>query len=646
MQRRRIATKTEPTGWVTAVPRRTPRHRSLATLVVLLGLVLGAQALRAPSANAAGFVPVTGSGSFWSSNALNQWRSDVSTLYGMAVNFSADDVTNGRDEFRAGQVDFAVSDIPYGGSEGGVPDPPPARAFGYLPIVAGGTVFMYNLKISGQRVTNLRLSGETIAKIFTQQITNWADPAIKADNPGLALPARSIVPVVRADSSGPSEQFTSYLASQYPAIWDGYCHRAGREITPCGPTSGYPLSDGMLAKAGSRGVAGFVAQDSGEGAITYVEYSYARSTGFPVAKVLNAANYYVEPTSGNIGVALLSARLRPDFTQDLTQVYVDPDPRAYPLSSYGYMIIPKSATANFSTDKGRTLSEFAYYSLCEGQQQAAALGYTPLPVNLVQTAVDQVNQIPGATQKVNGDDLRSCHNPTLSADGTDLLTDTVPQPPPCDFTAAPTPCATGTGSATTPTATTTALQVSPGSPAANTVETLTATISPPGVAGSVQFQDGSGRIGGPVAVSGDSASTTTTLAPGAHSLTAVFTPTDQTGAQGSTSAAVSTVVSAPPGAKPTATTFMVTPSGSVIQGTPVILVAQVRPTNVAGMVQFKDGATELGMPQPVLGGLALTVTSKLSKGTHSLTAVFTAANQAAFGPSMPPPVSLNVIGLS
>jgi phosphate ABC transporter phosphate-binding protein len=629
-----------------AMPQRTPWHRPLVALVTLLGLVLGMQALLAPDAGAAGFVPVSGSGSTWSSNALDHWRRGVSDLYGMAVNFSADGSTNGRDEFRAGQVDFAVSENPYGGSDGGVPDPPPARAFGYLPIVAGGTAFMYNLKIGDQRVTNLRLSGETIAKIFTQEITTWADPAIKAENPGLALPARSIVPVVRADSSGPTEQFTSYLASQYPRIWDGYCHRAGRELTPCGPTSSYPLSDGMQATVGSRGAAGFVAQDSSEGAITYVEYSYARSAGFPVAKVLNAANYYVEPTSGNVGVALLSARLRPDLTQDLTQVYVDPDPRAYPLSSYSYMIIPKSVTANFSTDKGRTLSEFAYYFLCEGQQQAAALGYTPLPVNLVQTAVDQVNQIPGATQKVNGNDLRNCHNPTLSADGTDLLMETVPQPPPCDFTAAPAPCATGTGGTTTPTATATALRVSPGSPsAANTVETLTATISPPGVAGSVQFKDGSGSIGGPVAVSADSASTTTTLAPGTHSLTAVFTPTDLTGTHGSTSAAVFAVVSAPPGAKPTATAFMVTPSGSVIQGTPVILVAQVRPANATGTVQFKDGDTELGMPRPVIGGFALTVTSKLTKGTHSLTAVFTAADQA-FGPSAPPSVPLTVIGLS
>ena len=57
-------------------------------------------------------------------------------------------------------------------------------------MTAGGTAFMYNLKINGQRVTNLRLSGENVAKIFTGVITKWNDPALEADNPGLDLPDR------------------------------------------------------------------------------------------------------------------------------------------------------------------------------------------------------------------------------------------------------------------------------------------------------------------------------------------------------------------------------------------------------------------------------------------------------------------------
>ena len=74
---------------------------------------------------------------------------------------------------------------------------------------------MYNLKINGQRVTNLRLSGENVAKIFTGAITKWNDPAIQADNPGLGLPARKIVPVVRSDGSGSSAQFTRWMINQH-----------------------------------------------------------------------------------------------------------------------------------------------------------------------------------------------------------------------------------------------------------------------------------------------------------------------------------------------------------------------------------------------------------------------------------------------
>jgi phosphate transport system substrate-binding protein len=406
----------------------------------------------ASSAGAAsGYVPISGSGSTWSMNALDQWRRNVASLYGISINFSPNGSTNGRSDFRNGQVDYAVSEIPYGLTDGGVLDQPPARAFGYMPIVAGGTSFMYNLKIGTKRVTNLRLSGSTIAKIFTQQITKWDDPAIAADNPGLALPQRPIVPVVYSNGSGTTAQLTAWMASQYPAIWDDYCHRNGRNLTPCGFTSFYPLGPGMEAKAQSQGVSGFVAQDSSEGAITYVEYSYARNAGFPVAKVLNKANYYVEPTAGSVAVALLKAQIHPDLTQDLSQVYVDTDRRTYPLSSYSYMIIPKDTSpgSRFSTEKGRTLSEFAAYFLCEGQQQADILGYSPLPINLVQDGVDQINQIPGSTKRLDRNNLARCNNPTVSPDGGNKVAEDAPQPSECDRLGASQQCNTPTGGAKT-----------------------------------------------------------------------------------------------------------------------------------------------------------------------------------------------------
>ncbi len=427
-----------------------------AALLAVLTILAGMQALLAPSASADSYVPISGSGSTWSSNALDQWRRNVANNNGITVNFSANGSTSGRNEFSRGLVDFAVSEIPYGLTDGGQVDYPPQRKFGYMPIVAGGTSFMYNLKIGNKRVTNLRLSGEVITKIFTQQITNWSDPAIKDDNPGLALPARKIVPVVRSDGSGTTAQFTAWMASQYGSLWDDYCHRAGKNLTPCGFTSFFPSLNGVNAKAGSQGVAAFTAQASSEGAITYVEYSYARNSGFPIAKVLNKAGYYIEPKATSVAVALTKAKINPtDLTSDLSSVYVDTDPRTYPLSSYSYMVIPKDTTSNFNTEKGKTLSDFAYYFLCEGQQQADSLGYSPLPINLVAAGVDQVDQIPGSTHKLKSDSLAGCRNPTVSPDGTNLLAKNAAQPDPCDRKGAGTQCAAGPGGApNTPTSST------------------------------------------------------------------------------------------------------------------------------------------------------------------------------------------------
>jgi len=61
-----------------------------------------------------------------------------------------------------------------------------------------------------------------------------------------------------------------------------------------------------------------------------------------------------------------------------------------------------------------------------------------------------------------------------------------------------------------------------------------------------------------------------------------------------------------------------------------------------GTVQFKDGDTNLGSPATVMNGTALTITSTLSAGTHSLTAVFTPTDTTNFSASMSPPVLLPV----
>ena len=423
----------------------------ISSIVVLLGVMLG---LASSPAAAETYFPITGSGSTWSQNALDQWRRNVYSNYGITVNYTGVGSSAGRRDFIAKTVDYAVSEIPFQShpEDGSQPEVPTTK-FAYMPIVAGGTSFMYNLQIGGKRVTNLRLSGETITKIFTGVITNWNDPAIAKDNPALQLPNKVITPVVRSDGSGTTAQFTLWMSKKQTSLWNAFCKKVGR-ATPCGLTSQYPNYSGFKSQSGSNGVAGYVSQDYGQGAITYVEYSYALKSGFPVVKVLNHSGYYVEPTAQSVAVALLQAKINenPKSTDYLTQildgVYDNSDPRAYPISSYSYMIVPTEVAGTFSLQKGKTLGAFAHYMLCEGQQQAGALGYSPLPLNLVQAGFKQIARIPGASNAANVD-ISKCNNPTFKpgdAPGHNLLANTAPMPQDCDKEGT-TQCDTGSSTA-------------------------------------------------------------------------------------------------------------------------------------------------------------------------------------------------------
>ncbi|MGW2688733.1 substrate-binding domain-containing protein [Streptomyces sp. NPDC001414] len=413
---------------------------SILTPLTVIGLT--------QSASADSYTPISGAGSTWAENAVDEWRRAVNQ-YGMRISYAGTGSSDGRRQFLSGTVDFAVSDIPFqtNPTDGSAAERPASGSYAYMPITAGGTVFMYHLTVNGKRVTNLRLSGDVATKIFTGVIKTWDDPVIKADNPGLQLPHRTIVPVVRSDGSGSTAQFTMWMANQHKALWNAYCAKVGRSGS-CGQTSYYPTVTGMIAQNGDLGVAGYVSQNYGEGAIGYVNYSYALNAHYPVAKILNHAGYYTEPTPQNVAVSLLKAKINTDkssadyLTQQLDGVYSDSDRRNYPLSSYSYMILPLKVQGTFTKAKGKTLGAFSYYFMCQGQQQAPKLGYSPLPINLVQAGFDQIRRIPGVeTQNIN---IKNCNNPTFTTSGQNKLAQTAPYPAACDKKGAA-PCTTGTG---------------------------------------------------------------------------------------------------------------------------------------------------------------------------------------------------------
>ncbi len=419
------------------VERSVRSRRMLRASLLVVGLCVLALSATNPAGAAASHALIAGSGSGWSANAVNQWVADVQPS-GLQVVYSAVGSAQGRKDFAYKTTDYAVSDIGYLGVDPvtGEQDTSNGRAFAYLPVVAGGTSFPYQVKVGGKLVRNLRLSGQTLAKIFTNKITNWNDAAITADNNGRKLPALPIVVVVHSEGSGASAQFTRYLDTQYPSIWRPYLGQSGS-------TEYYPRKGAMIAQNGSDGVMNFIASAAANGAIGYDEFSYALNKNFPVAKIENTAGYFTLPTQYNVAVALTQAIINqdknsPDYLlQDLHNVYKYSDMRTYPLSSYSYMIIPTASNdGRMTTAKRQTLADFLYYSLCQGQAEMGPIGYSPLPINLVQASFAQTAKLKAADSGVDltSRNVTTCHNPTFVAGQPtrNYLAEIAPRPPACD----------------------------------------------------------------------------------------------------------------------------------------------------------------------------------------------------------------------
>jgi ABC-type phosphate transport system substrate-binding protein len=484
--------------------------RKLLSLLPVAVIVFATAIAGQPAASAAdSHALITGSGSTWSSNAVNQWIADVQAN-GLQVVFTGNGSASGRKDYSLGTTDFAVSDIGYQGKDPVTQDDDSSsRPYAYLPIVAGGTAFPYHLERAGQLVRNLRLSGLTLAKIFTNQITMWNDPAITKDNNGNTMPAIPIVPVVHSEGSGSSAQFTTYLNAEFPSIWGPFNggHNTLNEY--------YPRQGNQIAQNGSDGVINYVTSSAANGTIAFDEYSYALAKNYPVVKLENAAGYYTLPTQYNVAVALTQAKINMDTTspdyllQDLSNVYTYNDPRTYALSSYSYMIIPTAATPadpTMTTAKRQTLADYLDYSICQGQKEMGPIGYSPLPINLVQASFDQIAKLKTADPGVDISqaNVTACDNPTfIAGNPTDNhLADIAPQPPACDKDGAG-PCAgagdTGTAVVSAPSST---------APASGSTKTTAATTKS-GAKGTTGTT-GTGSTAGSTAGTGTGAGTTGT----------------------------------------------------------------------------------------------------------------------------------------
>lgn len=371
--------------------RRFGAHSLLVVALAGTAASIAVSSSVAPAAAASG---ITGAGSTFAQIAIDEWRAATARKYGLQVNYNGNGSTAGRSQFMANQLDFASSDIAF------EPEEPITRGFTYLPLVAGGTALLYNLRDkTGAQIRDLRLSGPTIAAIFMAGISTWDSPQIVADNPHLAgkLPSTSISRVTRSGGSGTTAVFTGYMSRQDPARWAAFAKEWGNDIRPGASfTSTFPDVPGFQRLSGSDGVANFVASTpAGLNSIGYAEAGYGLQRGLPMVSVKNAAGRYTQPTARNQAIALTQATRNPDGTQNLDKVYSYDHPETYPISSYNYMIAP---TTGFDPGKGETLGTYIIYAITEGQAKAEPLGYSPLPPNLVQQGLDAVRSIPGAPE--------------------------------------------------------------------------------------------------------------------------------------------------------------------------------------------------------------------------------------------------------
>jgi ABC-type phosphate transport system substrate-binding protein len=427
----------------------------------------------AESAQATTYTSIVGAGSTYAYPALNQWATNLESQ-GVGISYTPNGSAAGRLQYISNQLDFAGSDIAFltaGDADpfSGVDINNISFAYSYIPDVAGGLSFLYNLQVGGHQITNMRLSGLTLAKIFTGQITNWDNSEITHDY-GAQLPNIPITVVTRSDGAGESYFLTNWMLDEYPSLWVPYCERlGGGSLCASHPTELYPALPTFKRLDGSSDVTAYIESPVNNGAIGYAEYAYAIPDHIPVVSVANAAGYYQQPTAANVAVSLNSAIINEDpdsvdfLMQNLAPVYTDKDPRTYPLSSYSYLIVPRTSRtigsntyyplSSFTDAKGVTLSKYVGYILCQAQQSAQALGYSPLPKPMVVGGFTQYNYIPGHLPPPQGTNYNNCDNPAYH-DGVDTILADAPYPNKCQKVGSPLNCspnapgngATGNGS--------------------------------------------------------------------------------------------------------------------------------------------------------------------------------------------------------
>lgn len=312
---------------------------------------------------------ITAGGSSAQSNAQQAWTTAYNaTAKNVTINYdksqgSGGGVTN----FLSGAYDFAGSDSPLNAeqtaqskalcTEGGI----------NIPIYLDGVAIIFNIP----GVTKLQLSGETIAKIFALQITDWSDPAITKDN-GTALAAGAITTVARSDGSGTTQNFTNYLAATQSSVWT---FPAGKD---------WPVEGNVSKQKGGSGVVEAV--KAGSGTIGYADHS--------AIGTLNAASIVTDGTAVAYSGEAVSKTFEAAAVDNSNGVagdlskkfdYSKLTPESYPIPLVSYAVVCSTFKDAAQAELVKSYLGFVTSSLGQSVAEKNA-GSAPLPESVLADA--------------------------------------------------------------------------------------------------------------------------------------------------------------------------------------------------------------------------------------------------------------------
>jgi phosphate transport system substrate-binding protein len=248
-----------------------------------------------------------------------------------------------------------------------------------IPLTVAAVDVNYN--VTGVKKP-LNLNATVLAQIYTGKITMWNDPAIAKLNPGVSLPAEKIVTLHRADSSGSTFLFTSYLSAQDPSAWPS---------SNIGTTITWPSAPGSLAETGSGGM--LTACGTTKGCIAYIGISYltkATAAGLGTASLADKSGTFQAPTTATVNSAVSSFPAPPATgAESLIN-----SSSGYPIVNYEYAIVKKTQP---SAAEAAAIKKFLTWVLTSGNSSTylSTVGFLPLPASAKSVASTLVSSING-----------------------------------------------------------------------------------------------------------------------------------------------------------------------------------------------------------------------------------------------------------